>query len=167
MAEMWAFYLPTNHPTGMSGVEGGVSSNTEIDPKLNALLTHQGTDDVSDKNQYRKFFIEQVGVGTFENVSLELANVEYTGQISFAITGHPNGQAFGEYTGSAPSPASLPDGWDDNSNFTGNSATPITGLANSTQGDVMEVWMRQYIASSTADDELATFVMRVRATKTD
>jgi hypothetical protein len=157
MTQYWKFYLPEAHPTGLDAQVGGTISANELEPQLSYLFSPMETDDVSDKAQYRKVFAKQVEAGTFQNVSIELANVEYTGQVSFAIA---------DQTGYAPTAQTLPDVYDGVSNpFSGNSTQALTGIDISSQNDTIGVWIKQSLEADVGSDDLASFTIRVRATK--
>ena len=161
MTTYWKFYLPENHPTGLSGVVGGGISTDEALNDPSAIFAHLPTSEVSEVSQYRKLFAKQTAVGTFENLVLELANVEYPDQISFAVTGMS-----GDITGQSSDPQVLPAGYTTGM-FTGDADNSIVGLASSTLGDYIGVWIKQTIPADSTNDDLASFVMRVRATKID
>lgn len=161
MTTYWKFYLPENHPTGLSGTVGGGISTVEAINDPRAIFAHLPTSDVSEVTQYRKLFAKQIATGSFENMIIELANVEYPDQISFAITGMS-----GDLTGVSTDPQLIPDGYTTGM-FSGNSDFAITGLNSSEFGDYVGIWIRQAIPADSDNDDLASFIMRVRATKID
>ena len=157
MTQYWKFYIPAAHPTGLDSQVGGVISSTELEPQLNYLFSPMETDDLSDKTQYRKVFAKQVQSATFSNVYIEVANVEYTGQISFALDSI--------LTGTADNALTIPDGYT-TEDFTGNSSTALLGLSSSTLGSTIGIWVKQDLAANAGTDDLASFTLRVRASKT-
>ena len=161
MTTYWKFYLPQSHPTGLSGVIGGSISTDEALNDPSSIFAHLPTSELKDVTQYRKLFAKQIATGAFENITLELANVEYPAQISFAVTG-----TSGDITGQSSDPKVLPDGYTTGM-FSGNSSVPLTGLTSSAFGDYIGIWIKQTIPADSDNDDLASFVMRVRATKTD
>lgn len=161
MTTYWKFYLPENHPIGLSGVVGGGISTDEALNDPSAIFAHLPTNDSSEVSQYRKLFAKQVTAGAFENLTVELANVEYPSQISFAVTGMS-----GDITGQSSDPQVLPDGYTTGM-FSGNADLPLTGLLASALGDQIGIWIRQAIPAAAVNDDLASFVMRIRATKID
>ena len=78
MSNYWKFYLPTAHPTGLYEQIGGSISSTELKPQLGALFAPMETDAENTKTQYRKVFAKQVKAGSFENVLVEIDNIEHT-----------------------------------------------------------------------------------------
>ena len=161
MTTYWKFYLPEAHPTGLSGQVGGGITAVELEPKVGALFSVANTNTVSAVTQYRKVFAKQVEAGTFEGVTIELTNVEYTGQIAFAITGV--GSA-GDLTGFAPNAQTIPDVLSA-LDFSGTTAQSLTGLESSTKDDFFAVWLKQELAAGAGQDDLASFILKIRANK--
>lgn len=161
MTNYWKFYLSEYHPTGLSGVVGGGISTNEVQSSLDSVFAHMEGNELSDVTQYRKLFAKQVESGSFENVLIEVANVEYPSHISFAVTG-----ISGDLTGQASSPQTLPDGYTVGM-FSGDYLQSLTSLATSSYGDYIGIWVKETIPANSEDDELASFVLRVRATRAD
>lgn len=161
MTTYWKFYLPESHPTGLSGVVGGAISTQEVQSNLDSVFAHMEGNELSDVTQYRKLFAKQVESGSFENVLIEVANVEYPTHISFAVTG-----ISGDVTGQSSDPDTLPDGYTVNM-FSGDYSQSLTGLATSNYGDYIGIWVKETIPANSEYDELASFVLRVRATRID
>jgi len=154
------FYEPIANPTGLSGEVGGWISSTELQPKLGYLFVDIATPELSTQRQFRKVWIKQEGLGTFEDVSLNIVNIEHTGQIDF-VTGSPLSTDF------ASSPLDYPTGDYGalvDANFSGNvdSAMYIGGT---TQNDLVPVWIRQTIATGDGTDVLSSFSFQVKGTK--
>lgn len=155
MTKYWRFYLPAAHPTGLTGQVGGAIGSEELKPHLNALFSEMESSDSVAKTQYRKVFAKQVETATFQNVSIELGNVEHTGHVSFYV---------GDPTGYADNAQTFPDVVP-STGFSGNYIVPITGLATSSKGDTLPIWVRQDIPAGAGDDALASFTLKVRAVK--
>jgi len=155
------FYEPDLNPTGFSGEVGGRVSSTELQPKLGYLFSEMSTPEVADQLQFRKVWVVQEGQGTFQDVNVNVVNVEHTGQIHF-VTGAPAPGA-----DSASSPLSYPTGLYGtlgNSNFTGNVDAPIY-IGSTEQDDSFSVWIRQTIPTGAGTDALSSFAFQVRGTK--
>jgi len=157
MGTFFRFYESNFNPTGLSGVVGGAISNNELQPQLNAVFTNIAVSETVTQTQYRKIFVKQVLTGSFTGVSIELANVEHTGQVSFDI---PTGQ-----TDTATNPLSVPASLSAGNAFSGNFNTSILAANSSTIDTTIPIWMKQTLAPDIGDDSSATFSIRVRATK--
>lgn len=155
----WNFYLPQYQPTGLTGLVGGSIAaeelTTAVDALFPAVLANSGEDHI----QYRKVFIKNDSSDSFQNVYVEVENIEYTGQIKFAIL-HEGGDP----TGTAPDPMTLPD-IIATGQFTGFYGAPITGLGTGNPGDTIGVWLQQFIPANSDNEVLASFVLQVRASK--
>jgi len=161
MSNYWKFYLPEYHPTGLSGAVGGNISTNEVQSSLHSVFSHMDGNELSDVVQYRKLFAKQVESGAFENILIEVANVEHPTHISFAVTG-----ISGDITGQSSDPEILPDGYTTGM-FSGNYIQSLTGLATSNYGNYIGIWIKETIPANSNSDELASFTMRVRATRID
>ena len=154
--QIFKFYLPANNPSGLLGTVGGSITTTELEPRLGSLFADMNSSPVSTVNQYRKLHIKQVEEGTFENVYVELGNVEHVTQVSFTIATSSSD--------TSTSPLIIPTGYTVG-NFTGTYANSLLALSSSTEGSTFAIWIRQSIPPGADDDSLASFTIRVRATQ--
>lgn len=152
MGQYWTFYKPVSNPTGVSGTVGGVISTTELLPRKDTLFSPRETSALIDVNQYRKVFAKQVYSGTFTGVTVQLVNVEYTGQVSFGIST--------DSSDSISSATVAPSGID----FSGNVTTPITLTGTTTLGSLIPIWVKQTISANSEDDSFVVFQLQVLGT---
>jgi hypothetical protein len=153
------FYEPQYNPTGLSGDVGGLITTTEIQPKLGILLADMQVPEITTQHQYRKIWIKQTAVGTFNDVSIRLANVEHTGQIAIAtgsIEDVANANALTAPTGLYGTLVAT--------GFSGDVNNPLY-VGNTTLNSTVPIWVRETIASGAGDDAAATFVLQIQGTK--
>ena len=152
MAQYWKFYLPEYHPTGLDTQVGGGIGSIELEPELGFLFSHMETNGL-EQVQYRKLFAKQIVEADFVDVSIEIGNVEHTGQVSFYIS---------DLTGVATNAETLPDGVID-SNFSGDWESAITGLATSSLGSSMGIWFKETLPANEGSDVLGSFTVQIKA----
>lgn len=158
MISYFKFYLPQYNPTGLSGTVGGEISTNELKPYVNLLFAPMPSYDSVQTNQYRKVWIRQVESGVFNNLYVELANVEYTGQVFFVATGESTNET-------STSPLSPPNSFSGLGIFSGDHDTFLYLASESTQYSNFPIWLKQTIPSGAGSDNLASFSLKVRATK--
>jgi hypothetical protein len=83
--KLFEFYEPVNNPTGLSGVVGGRISTKVLGNKIGDLFTQMPVSSSNEVNQYRKIWIKQLDSAVYTNLSVSLANVEHSDQVSFWI----------------------------------------------------------------------------------
>tara|TARA_Y100000034_G_C6840893_1_gene380447 strand:- start:202 stop:741 length:540 start_codon:yes stop_codon:yes gene_type:complete len=165
------FYESEHNPTGLTGLVGGQASSTLLQPKLGYFIADMPIPDVTTLYQFRKFYITQTEDGTFQDLKVSLINVEHSDQITFFV----DSGASSEHD-SAPNPMSTtvyPTGAYGglrSDHFSGDYETPIyyTGSVNgatTVSGETFPIWIRQEIDSSDNNDNLASFIVQVSATK--
>jgi hypothetical protein len=159
MISYFKFYLPVNNPTGLSGIVGGSISTNELKPYVNLLFAPMPSFEDVSISQYRKVYIRQIESGVFNNLYVELANVEYPTQVSFVATGE---LISGE---TSISPLSPPNSFSGNGVFSGNYNTYLYLASESAQHSSFPIWIKQTIPSGAGSDNLASFSLKVRATK--
>lgn len=152
MTTFFTFYKPEYNPTGMSGTVGGSISTNQLLPRKDTLFCSRETSELISVTQYRKVFAKQTYNGTLSGVRVELANVEYSGQISFGIT-TTSGDSIASPT-VAPTSVSI----------TGNYAHAIALTGSYTQNSVVPIWIKQTIAADTEDDDFVSFQLRIIGT---
>lgn len=160
-AGYFKFYEPEFNPTGVGEAVGGYISSTALEPKLGYLFIDKTVSEISETLQFRKLWIKQEGQGTFQDVNLNIVNIEHTGQVSF-VTGAPGGSDSSATTLAYPTGdyGQLALG-----NFTGNVDTPMY-IGSSAQDQEFSVWIRQSIPGGSSTDALSSFSLQVKGTKT-
>jgi len=158
MAKYFTFYHAQYNPTGLSGTVGGSITSTEVQPYLNSLFTEMPVSTTVPIVQYRKVWAKQTKAGTFTGVYIEIGNVEHTGQVFFDIVTGTNGNTS---TGPLYPPPELGYSY----SFSGNYNTSLLYTGNSTLNTTIPIWIKEKIDANIGDDDLASFSLRVRATK--
>jgi hypothetical protein len=157
-AGYFKFYEPEFNPTGVGGVVGGETSSTELQPKLGYLFVDKEASELTETLQFRKLWIKQEGQGTFQDVNLNVVNIEHTGQIHFVT---------GEGPDSSTTALSYPTGAYGQlatAHFSGNVDTPMY-IGSTVQNDEFSVWIRQSIPAGSSADSLSSFSFQVKGTK--
>ena len=152
MSTYFSFYKPASNPTGLSGTVGGAISAVELLPRKDTLFCPMSASSLVDTNQYRKLFIKQIYNATMTGVSIQLVNVDQTGQIAFALTTGTND--------TSSSPTVAPSGV----NFTGNAVYPLYVTGSTVLNSVIPIWLKQTIPANAGDDDFVSFQLRVVGT---
>lgn len=156
---IWQFYMPEKNPTGFNEKVGGRISNSPVSNNINYLFADAGSDEVSSSVQYRKLFVKQVGDGQFENLKIELENLDGNNYIDFAVK-----YLSGDPTGFAQNAKTLPDELLE-TDFIGTTDNPLTGLTVSIKDEYIGIWLRQTLPPGAGSSEGSRVLLKVRANK--
>ena len=155
MVTYFRFYHSESNPGNLTGEVGGSIGTEEIQQTIGDLFATRSTANVDDQIQYRKIFIKQTAAGSFNNIELNLENVEYEDQISMRRE---------RFSGdSSVSPITIPSG-QYAIEYSGDFNTPLT-LGNSTSGTAWGIWLRQSIPAEASPDAFASFVLQIKGDK--
>jgi hypothetical protein len=157
-AGYFKFYEPEFNPTGVGEAVGGYTSSTELQPKLGYLFVDTEASELNETLQFRKLWIKQEGQGTFQDVNLNIVNIEHTGQIHF-VTGAAADSSANALTYPTGSYGQLA-----TENFTGNVDTAMY-IGSTAQDDEFSIWIRQSIPAGSSTDTLSSFSFQVKGTK--
>ena len=151
----YAFYLPENNPTNLTGLVGGdISLASPLSGYLGELFAHVDappSGHTSGFMQWRKVYVRNEYTVESTETRIWLESAEHSGQVHFAVEtglGSTSASPTGSPTGIS--------GWNNPEDY--NSAWTLGTIAvNSYSG----IWVRQTLSGIIESDPYATFRLRV------